>query len=66
MPRKKSKSTDQFVCCHDLNGRTCIKVAEIDGMVKFIPMDLEGLQVHELSSFDFETRFKVLDDYPGS
>jgi len=63
--KRKPKAEPGFACYRDFNSRTAIRVAEHEGMVSFIPMDLEeGFQVHETSVEAFSKRFKVMDDYP--
>lgn len=63
---KKVKIIDPvFACCRDHNSRTCIRVTEENGEVKFIPMAVEdSFEVHTTSIESFYQRFEVIADYP--
>jgi hypothetical protein len=55
---KKSK------VCRDFNSRTCIEVSRIDGVVSYIPLDIEnGFHVLESSESSFDLVFKPIDGY---
>jgi len=54
----------EMTVCYDHQRRTCIQVERVDGRVKFIPLDVDGLQVCGLSQREFDDRFKPIAGYP--
>lgn len=59
------RKENRISICRDRNSRTCIKVDEDHGKIKYIPMDIaNGFQVEETSIDSFNDRFHELNDYP--
>lgn len=49
----------------DHNGRTCIRLDDVAGIISYIPMaEGEGFKVEETSPESFKSRYKILVDYP--
>ena len=62
---KRKQRSNGFAICRDHQGRTCLKVDGDQGIIKFVPLDIdEGLQVHQTSVDSFDQRFKEMPDYP--
>ena len=48
----------------DFNRHTCIELSRQAGVVKFIPLDILGMEVREMSSQEFDRTYKPIEDYP--
>lgn len=61
-PKKQEVPAFQAYTTHNRN--TCIQVERADGAVKFIPLSVEGLDVHVLSEEGFDQKYSPMVDYP--
>lgn len=50
--------------CADFNRHTCIEVSRKDGVVKYIPLDILGLELLEAGEQAFDRQYKPMTDYP--
>lgn len=69
MSRAKKAATAKEVAkgpmvCIDYHRHTCIELGRQDGVVKFIPLDIQGLEVQELSDERFDKTWSPRIDYP--
>lgn len=63
--RGKGKSDSTVGVYTDHEGRTCIKVGEMNGTVQYIPLSIiEGLEVVSIGVKSFKDRYRVLEGYP--
>lgn len=60
--QRKPAASNMGVYC-DHQRRTCLLV-EGGGLVKFIPLDINGFQVHRTADASFSQRYKLMSDYP--
>lgn len=58
-----TKAGDARVCA-DHNRHTCIEVARQAGLVKYIPLDIAGMELCEMNSDEFDRTYSQLNDYP--
>ncbi len=55
---------NSYLVCRDHNGRTCIKLEETQGLVKYVPMADLGFNVETTSVESFAQRYKPMSNYP--
>ena len=48
----------------DHNRHTCIEVSREDGVVRYIPLSIEGFELCTMSAERFDAEFQPLPDYP--
>ena len=66
-PQVKTKPEPTLIACYDFNRRTCLKVWADEEITKYIPLDItEGLEVHKLSTTEFDRRFQPMVNYPAA
>lgn len=54
----------EYLVCRDHNGRTCLKLAESQGLVQYIPMAELNFEVETTSTDSFNQRYKPMPKYP--
>lgn len=65
MAKKSTTPKPVAVACRDFNGRTCINLSSIDGLTRYIPLNIEtGLEVISTSTNEFDQVYKPMVDYP--
>ena len=67
VPKKKKPLQDltSALVYADFGRHTCLEVERKDGRVSFIPFDAdEGLQIIKMDEKSFDTKYKVMLDYP--
>lgn len=50
--------------CADFNRHTCIEVSRQAGLVKYIPLNIAGMELLEMNSSEFDRTYSQLNDYP--
>jgi hypothetical protein len=50
--------------CADFNRDTCIEVSRQAGLVKYIPLNIAGMELLEMDSSEFDRTYSQLNDYP--
>ena len=57
-------SRHAYRVCRDEKNRICIEVDENNGRISFIPLCINGFEVHKTSLTSFNERYKPIDEYP--
>lgn len=68
MARKQTatKTEPAIVACCDHQRRTCLQVERLDGVTKYIPLDIAGgLRVQTMSASEFDRRYQPMVNYPA-
>lgn len=68
MARKRTatKTEPDITACYDHQRRTCIQVERLDGVTKYIPLDIaEGLRVQTMPTSEFDRRYQPMVNYPA-
>jgi hypothetical protein len=50
--------------CADFNRHTCIEVSRQAGLVKYIPLNIAGMELLEMNSSEFDCTYSQLNNYP--
>lgn len=50
--------------CADFNRHTCIEVSRQAGLVKYIPLNIAGMELLEMNSSEFDHTYSQLNNYP--
>jgi len=68
MARKQTatKTEPAIVACCDHQRRTCLQVERLNGVIKYIPLDITGgLRVQTMSASEFDRRYQPMVNYPA-
>lgn len=59
-----SSKSETALVCSDRQRHTCIEVARQAGLVKYIPLNIAGMELLEMNSSEFDRTYSPLNDYP--
>lgn len=61
-----TKTEPAIVACCDHQSRTCLQVERLDGVTKYIPLDIAGgLRVQTMPASEFDLRYQPMVNYPA-